>query len=76
MTHYLHIVMDLNGEQYTPELNDDQMTDVAVTAKDIAVGEWPGSFVAASRIDYAAGSFEDVTKEVWGVIEALNRAAA
>ncbi len=77
MTKFLHIVMmSLDGEQYTPELADDQVTDVAVAARDVAVGEWPGAFIAAAEIDYAAGTMRDVTKEFWGVIDAINRMAA
>ncbi|MBO6755438.1 MAG: hypothetical protein JJ902_03875 [Roseibium sp.] len=75
-TRFLHVVMDLNGDLYSPELNGEQMTDLSVTARDIAVGEWPGEFKAAAFVDYAGGAPEIVTDHVLGVIEAVNRSAA
>lgn len=76
MTQYLHIVMSLGGDEYTPELNGDQMTDIAVTSRDIFVGEWPGKFVRAASIDYATGTFTDITNNVLELIAANQRKAA
>lgn len=76
MTQYLHIVMSLGGEEYTPELNDDQMTDIAVLAGDVFSGELLGDFVRAASIDYAKGKFEDITDNVLELIEANRRKAA
>lgn len=73
---YLHIVMSLDGEEYTPELNDDQMTDVAVLAEDVFTGELLGDFVRAASIDYASGEFTDLTDNVLELIAANERKAA
>ena len=76
MTQYLHIVMSLGGDEYTPELNGDQMTDIAVLAEDVFSGELLGDFVRAASIDYATGKFEDLTDNVLELIEANRRKAA
>lgn len=73
---YLHIVMSLGGDEYSPELNDDQMFDVAVVARDIAFGEWPGEFVRASQIDYDTMTVTSLTQTVLELIAANRRSAA